>query len=83
MSYSFSYKTESSLHNFYGENINEYPKNLDLITPESFVSNKETIEDAFIEFLEQDFGVLWDVDPEVFREDGTYKNINQLPGYVW
>ena len=79
MKYTFSYRTEDMMRGL--TDADEWPEQKD------FTSSKDNLEDAFEEFLNQDFGELFMVDPEVSCEDDegniSYESIMKFDKYIW
>lgn len=65
MNYQFIYRTEEQIHEAIKETKTEYPECLGYVDCLAYEAEKQSLELAIIDFLSQDLGTVWDIDPEV------------------
>lgn len=65
MIYEFSYRIEEDITDAIKEIGIDYPNVMEYVDCLSFETDKTTLEEAIIDFLLQDLGTIWDIDPDV------------------
>lgn len=84
MTYQFIYRTEEQIHEAIKDYGLEYPECLTYVDCLDYETEKETLELAIIDFLSQDLGTVWDIDPEVRVGDipnHSYAQIDAVQDY--
>lgn len=84
MTYQFIYRTEEQIHEAIKDSGLEYPECLTYVDCLDYETEKETLELAIIDFLSQDLGTVWDIDPEVRVGDipnHSYARIDAVQDY--
>lgn len=84
MIYQFIYRTEEQIHEAIKETKTEYPECMSSVDCLDYETEKESLELAIIDFLSQDLGTVWDIDPEVRVGDipnHSYEQIDAIQDY--
>lgn len=84
MIYQFIYRTEEQIHEAIKDSELEYPECMTYVDCLEYETDKESLELAIIDFLSQELGTVWDIDPEVRVGDipnQSYIQINAIQDY--